>query len=83
MRRKALELLARTEDDLTNAEIFAREATDEYWFIELCLETLHRLPSEVEPILMQREYMLLSARNIINRAMEIVRKVDAAPLMNL
>src|SRR4051794_31746202 len=50
VRRTALERLRRTDDDLTDAEIFARQGNDGYWFVDLCLEKLHRLPIEVEPL---------------------------------
>jgi hypothetical protein len=67
VRRRVLELLARTEDDLTDAELFAQQS-DEFWFVELCTSTLHRLPSEIELILTCREYTLLQAHSIVSRA---------------
>ncbi len=60
-------MLARTDDELTDAELFARQ-TDDYWFIDLCLEQLHRLPSEVEQTLLCREYTALQAYHIVKRA---------------
>lgn len=68
MRRRALELLARTDDDLSDAELFMRQATDDHWYVSLCIEDLHRLPSEINPILTMREYTLLQAHSIIKRA---------------
>lgn len=63
-----MELLERTEDDLTDAEILGR-SPDELWFMDLCVEELHRLPSEVNPLLMCREYTWLKARSVVKRAM--------------
>lgn len=65
--RLALELLERDIDDLTDAELFSR-STDETWFIDLCLDKLHRLPSEVEPLMGCREYTTLQAFYIIKQA---------------
>lgn len=67
VRRRALELLGRTEDDLTDVEILAR-APDELWFMDMCIEDLHRLPSEISPILTCRECTWLKARSIVKRA---------------
>ena len=74
MRRKALELMARTIDDLTNLELVTR-ATDELWYLDLCLDTLHRLPSEVDTVLLCREYTALQARGIIKQAQERISRV--------
>jgi hypothetical protein len=65
----ALELLARDDDDLTDQEIFAQQANDSFWFTSLCLETLHRLPSELDALLLCREYTMLQAYHIVKRAM--------------
>lgn len=69
MRRRALELVgtSRTLDDLTDLELFARQ-TDDAWYIDLCIEQLHRLPSEIDPILGCREYTTLQARAIVQQA---------------
>lgn len=67
MRARALESLARTNNDLTDAELFASQ-TDEYWFVDLCMEQLHRLPSEINPIITCREYTKLQAYYIVKRA---------------
>lgn len=45
-----------------------QQATDDHWFVSLCLEDLHRLPSEINPILTMREYGVLQAHSIIKRA---------------
>lgn len=66
-RRLALELLDRTIDDLSDVEVISR-VTDEGWFCDVCLDSLHRLPSEVDPILGMREYNLLQARAIVKDA---------------
>jgi hypothetical protein len=65
-----LELIERTDDDLTDAELFAREADAEYWLIDLAITQLHRLPSELEATLLQREYLTLSAYNVVKRAID-------------
>jgi hypothetical protein len=70
-------LLERTDDDLTDAELFAREATDEYWFVSMCIKQLHRLPSEITPILMEREYLTLAAHNVIERAIADMQQTTA------
>jgi hypothetical protein len=69
VRDRALALLARTDDDLTDAEIFAQQE-DGFWYIDLCLDQLHRLPSEVDPLLLCREYTQLQAYNVVKRAMQ-------------
>lgn len=66
-RQKALELLEQTLDDLTDAEYLGL-GTDEGWWYSLCLDSLHRLPSEVEPALTAREYELLKARAVVQTA---------------
>lgn len=69
VRREALALLGRTDDDLTDAEIFAQSATDEFWFISLAIDQFGRLPSELDRILTCREYTLLQAHSIVKKAM--------------
>jgi len=69
VRRAAIESLNRTEDDLTDRELFAQQADDDWWYVELCLETLHRLPTEVDPLLLCRQYTELQAYHIVKRAM--------------
>ena len=69
VRRAALESLDRADDDLTDREIFAQQADDSFWFIELCLETLHRLPIEIDPLLLCRHYTELQAYHIIKKVM--------------
>lgn len=69
MRRLALELIERDDDELSDQEIFARSGADEFWYIQLCLETMHRLPSELDSVLLCREYTLLQAYHIIKKAM--------------
>ena len=54
---------------MTDVEIFAQEATDEFWYTSLCIEQLHRLPSEVDQLLTCREYTLLQAHSIVRKAM--------------
>lgn len=75
VRRRALELLERDDDDLTDAEVFASEATDQFWFISLCVDQLHRLPSEVDPLLLCREYTLLQAHAVVRKAMSDMTKI--------
>lgn len=67
VRRRALALLDLTHDDLSDAEMFAQQS-DEYWYVDLCLEQLHRLPSEVDRILLCREYTALQAYQVVKRA---------------
>lgn len=69
MQRRVLELLARTEDDLTDAELMGR-ACDDLWYLDLCLDTLHRLPGEIDPILPCSLYTTLKARSIVRQAMD-------------
>jgi hypothetical protein len=66
--------LARTDDDLTDAELFMQQATDDHWFVSLCIEDLHRLPSEINPILTMREYGVLQAHAIIKRAISDMQR---------
>jgi len=67
VRRIAIELCGRTIDDLTDAELFGR-LTDDGWYLDLCIDSLNRLPSEIDPILGCREYTLLQARAIVKQA---------------
>ena len=69
VRRLALALCGRTVDDLSDLELFGR-LTDEGWYVDLCLDSLHRLPSEIDPILGCREYTLLQARQIVKQAQD-------------
>ena len=67
---RALELAARSSDDeLTDLEIVLRQK-DELWFADFCLDTLRRLPSEVEPWIGMREIMMIQARGVIKQAQE-------------
>lgn len=77
VRREALALIARDEDALSDAEIFARQGDEEYWFVDLCLSQLNRLPCEIEPLLLCREYTVLQAHTIIKRAMEALSRTFA------
>lgn len=83
MRVEALKLIARDDDDLSDAELFARQGDEEYWFVDLCLESLHRLPCEIEPILLCREYTVLQAHSIIKRAMEGLSRTFADQKMGM
>jgi hypothetical protein len=75
VRTRALEIMAREDTDLTDAEILARDANDDFWFVSLALESLHRLPSEVEPLLSMREYGVMQAHSMVQRAMtELTRR---------
>jgi hypothetical protein len=74
VRRRALELLTRSEDALTDAELFASQ-TDDYWYIDLCLEQLHRLPSEVDPLIGCREYTRLQAYYLVRRAIDDMQRL--------
>ena len=81
MRRLALEYIApKSEDDMTDLELLSR-APDEYWFIDLCLEKLHRLPSEMEALISNREYVTLQAYATVKRAMDKMCRTfaDSAP----
>lgn len=68
VRRAALESLNRTDDDLTDRELFAQQP-DDFWYWEFCTETLHRLPIEIDPLLLCRHYTELQAYHIVKRAM--------------
>jgi len=74
VRRRALELLTRSEDDLTDAELFASQ-TDDYWYIDLCISELHRLPSEVDPLIGCREYTQLQAYYLVRRAIDDMQRL--------
>lgn len=78
MRRRALELIARTDDDLSDAELFMQQALDDYWYVELCLGTLHRLPSELDATLTMREYGVLQAHQVIKRAISEMQRQFSA-----
>jgi hypothetical protein len=78
VRRLALELLDRTLDDLSDLEVLSRQ-TDDGWYMDLCLESLHRLPSEIDPILGCREYTALQARAIAAQARAQLAATWAAP----
>lgn len=69
VRARALELIARTDDDLADVELFAQQG-DPFWYVHLCLEQLHRLPSEIAPILLCREYTEIQAYHTVKRAMD-------------
>jgi hypothetical protein len=78
VRTLALELAERDESELNDSEVLAQDGTDDFWFISLCLDTLHRLPSEVNDTLMCREYTALQAHSIIRKAMtELQRRFSA------
>lgn len=68
-----MELLQKTLDDLTDQEVINR-TTDEGWYLDLCLDQLHRLPSEIDAILLCREYTALQARAIVKRAQSILSR---------
>lgn len=70
MRREALALLNREEDDLTDQEVFARQADSDYWFARLAMDTFGVLPSELGQRLLMREYVQLQAVQLVSRAME-------------
>lgn len=78
VRRQALELLDRTIDDMTDAELFGR-APDQFWFIDLCLDKLHRLPSEVDQVLTCREYTQIQAYHIVKRAQDMLQRAFREP----
>lgn len=69
VRTLALELAERDEAELSDAEVLAQDADDQFWYVSLVTETLHRLPSEIDPILTMREYCTLQAHSIIRKAM--------------
>lgn len=69
VQRMALEMMDRDLDDLTDTELMNR-STDDTWFIDLCLDKLHRLPSEIEPIMGCREYTSLQAFFIVKQAQQ-------------
>jgi hypothetical protein len=78
VRTRALELAQREESELSDAEVLAQDGTDDFWFVSLTIEQLHRLPSEIDPILTMREYGTLQAHSIIRKAMmELQRRFSA------
>jgi len=51
-----------------------QQATDDQWYVSLCLEDLHRLPSEINDILTMREYTLLQAHAVVKRAISDMQR---------
>lgn len=51
-----------------------QQATDDYWYVEMCVESLNRLPSEINPILTMREYGVLQAHSTIKRAISDMQR---------
>ena len=51
-----------------------QQATDDHWYVDLCIESLHRLPSEINGILTMREYGTLQAHSIIKRAISDMQR---------
>lgn len=56
-------------------------STDDLWYLDLCIDQLHRLPSEVDQVLLCREYTLLHARAIVKDAQQRLAQLfrDATP----
>ena len=52
--------------------------TDEGWWLTLCLETMGRLPSEMEPLVTAREYTILKARSVVQSAYHKLLTAHAA-----
>lgn len=77
MLRCALALVDRDLDDLTDLELFSR-LSDEGWYIDLCVDQLHRLPSEIDPVLGCREYTMLQARAIVRQAQAVLMRKFSA-----
>lgn len=79
VRRRAIELTEhKDEDEMTDLELFAR-APEEFWYIDLCVDKLHRLPSEIDPVIGCREYTALQAHALITRAMgELMQRAASA-----
>lgn len=71
MRRQVLKLLARTEDDLTDAELMGR-GSEEFHEMALWLD-LGRVPSEMDAIGC-REYTRLRAYGLVRRAMDDLQR---------
>ena len=69
MRGRALQSLDRKDDDLSDIEHLAR-ANDEYSFTRFCIDELKRLPSEVEPQMLCREWTQIQAAQIVKSAYE-------------
>lgn len=69
VRREALAMLERQQDidDLTDVEVLSR-STDDLWYLDLCIDNLHRLPNEVDEVLLCREYTALRARSLVKAA---------------
>jgi hypothetical protein len=62
VRTRALEIMAREDTDLTDAEILARDANDDFWFVSLpCRDPAYGCRAEIEPLLTCREYTLLAS----------------------
>lgn len=63
-------MLSVQEADMSDLEHLQR-TTDDYWFISVCIEKLHRLPSELEDIGMS-QVCLLRAYGIVSNAYDHV-----------
>ena len=74
VRRRCWALLERDEDDLTDVELMNR-SPDDLWYLDLCIDQLHRLPSEIDQIILCREYTALQARSVVKRAQADLTRV--------
>lgn len=53
---------------MSDVELFAAQ-DEQFWYIDLCIEKLHRLPTEVDALLLCRAYTELQAYQLIKSAM--------------
>lgn len=54
--------------------MLSADGGSDFWYIDLCIQELHRLPAEITPLLTQRAYTELQAYNLVKRAMEELQR---------
>lgn len=73
VRREALRLLGRTEDELNDWE-HLMGTTDAYSWLGYCLDTWGLTPERVDPWLTQREYTAIRAHQLVSAAYQNLAK---------
>lgn len=68
----------RSLDDMSDVELFASQ-DEQFWYVDLCIERLHRLPSEIDPLLLCRTYTELQAYQIVKDAMTKLTRAFMEP----
>ncbi len=77
VQRRALELLRRDEDDMSDVELMQR-MPDRYNYLTFCIDLLGRLPSEVQ--MTEREWTEVCAWALVRQAQqEMIREFYTPP----